>query len=393
VDGAEQPALPVEPEEVIPDQPEVPTDNSTPAETGGLFGIPIPIILGSLGIPIAGAAAGAILSALMSGLSSAAVSSPGAIPGHGIQANDQGLYWSERPWDEAGPGYVSKEEYERTKDMLAQGYKWTKDGWQTPDQSQQSHEWDAKDREALKREDADWKAKGKAELEQLELEQQKERTRLIESYLPPYTPAAPPAAAEPESPWQVVDHSLEAGGGGDLGTGTIDPNLGGSVTFYKDAYYDMPDKKDDLSLLGWDIGNYKCDVQVGKVQAAGGGSINPEKPESRQVGFGGSASAIQLTGEGVIGNKYLGITFDSTVDGPKGESFVGIRDGAAGGAIGVSAGSVDLGLGVNAAGVNVSGRVGLNAGMEFGLKLGAKGEVKLGPFKFGYSLGWAKTGT
>jgi hypothetical protein len=37
--------------------------------------------------------------------------------------------------------------------------------------------------------------------------------------------------------------------------------------------------------------------------------------------------------------------------------------------------------------------VGLNAGMEFSLKLGTQGEVKFGPFKLGYSLGWAKTGT
>jgi hypothetical protein len=84
--------LPIEPEEVIPDQPEVPSDETVPTEPGGLFGIPLPIILGSLGIPIAGAAAGAVLSAIMSGLSSAAVSSPGAIPAPGIQANDQGLY-------------------------------------------------------------------------------------------------------------------------------------------------------------------------------------------------------------------------------------------------------------------------------------------------------------
>ena len=155
-DNSVEPVLPVEPGEVIPNQTEQSTDQTVPmdtTDTGGLFGIPIPIILGSLGIPIAGAAAGAVLSALLSGLSSAAVSSPGAIPAPVAQANDQGLYWSERPWDEAGPGYVSKEEYELTKDMLGQGYKWTKDGWQTPDQITESKQIQQNNQEAVARED------------------------------------------------------------------------------------------------------------------------------------------------------------------------------------------------------------------------------------------------
>ena len=379
--GAENP--------VSPNDPSIQTE--APADTG----IPLPIAMGNVAVPLAGAVAGTLLALGLSGLSSAssAASSAGSVTSSRFgDMNEQGMVWSDRPWDEAGPGYVTRDEYERTRTLRSKGYEWTKDGWQTPDERQQSQQWDAKDRDAVKRADGDWKAKQDDQRKQLEIEQQKERTRLIESYLPPDTPPPAPAPTGQESPWQF-DPSLEAGGSGDLGTGTIDPNVGGSVTVYKNAYYDMPDRKDDITLFGWDIGNYKCDVQVGKVQAGAGASINPDKPESQQVGLGGSVSAIQLTGEAVLGNKYLGLTFDSTVEGPKGEAFVGYKDGGAGGALGASAGSVDVGLGVNAGAVTVSGRVGLNAGMEFSLKLGTQGEVKFGPFKLGYSLGWAKTGT
>ena len=384
-----QEGAPVQPGGVIPGEPGAPADQGVPADTG----VPLPVALGNVAVPVAGAVAGALLALGLSGMSSgsaATASVVSATPRIG-DVNEEGLVWSERPWDEAGPGYVLRDEYERTKDMLAQGYQWTNDGWQTLDQSQQSQQWDANNREALARGDADWKAQQEAQRKQLEVEQQKERTRLIESYVPPDAPPPAPAPVAQESPWGF-DPSLEAGGSGDFGTRTIDPNVGASVTVYKDAYYDMPDRKGDITLFGWDLGNYKCDVQVGKVQAGGGANINPDKPESHQVGLGGSASALQLSGEAVIGNEYLGLTFDSTADGPKGEAFVGYKDGGAGGTLGVSAGSVDLGMGVNAGAVNVSGRVGLNAGWEFGLKLGAKGEVKLGPFKLGYSLGWAKTG-
>lgn len=182
--------MPVDPGEVVPGQPgvptdqPVPTDTSTPTETGGLFGIPLAVILGSLGIPVAGALAGAVLSAILSGLSSAGVSSAavtnvGASLASGvdnpivepIEANDQGLYWSERPWDEAGPGYVSKEEYEQTKNMLEQGYQWTNGGWQTPDQIKESNQWQQNDRAATAREDAEWQAKMEGERQALEQRQ------------------------------------------------------------------------------------------------------------------------------------------------------------------------------------------------------------------------------
>lgn len=64
--------LPVDPGEVVPGQPGAPTDQTVPTDTGGLFGIPLAVILGSLGIPIAGAITGAVVSSLLSAISSTA---------------------------------------------------------------------------------------------------------------------------------------------------------------------------------------------------------------------------------------------------------------------------------------------------------------------------------
>ena len=86
-------------------------------------------------------------------------------------ANDQGLYWSERPWDAAGPGYVSKDEYERTKDMLEKGYKWTNGGWQTPDEIQLSDQWQQNNQAATAQEEAGLQAKMEGEQQALEQNQ------------------------------------------------------------------------------------------------------------------------------------------------------------------------------------------------------------------------------
>jgi len=177
--------LPVDPGEVVPGQPVAPT------ETGGLFGIPLAVILGSLGIPIAGALSGALLSALLSGFSSAAVSTapvssatvssaevthaeaslppaPVTVPKYGY-VNEQGQVWSKREWDdEQRDGFVSKEEYEQTQAMVAQGKEWTKDGWQTKSEQAQSKQWDENNRKATESEDAEWRAKREAEQKALD---------------------------------------------------------------------------------------------------------------------------------------------------------------------------------------------------------------------------------
>jgi hypothetical protein len=65
-----------------PVPPESPTEPETPINTGGLFDVPLPILLANLGIPAAGALTGAVLSALM-----------GARPGAGAQKDIEGPPW------------------------------------------------------------------------------------------------------------------------------------------------------------------------------------------------------------------------------------------------------------------------------------------------------------
>jgi hypothetical protein len=190
LDNPEPTVLPVEPEQILPEQPETPADQSTPSdsseanEEGNLFGIPAVVVLGSLGVPIAGAMAGALISSLVSLLSSgssiASAAQSAAVP-NPVTKNNQELFWSERPWDEAGPGYVTKEEYERTQQMLNQGYKWTKNGWQTPDQIQQSNQWQQNNQAAVAQEEAAWQVQRQAEqqaLRQNEAELQKRADEL-----------------------------------------------------------------------------------------------------------------------------------------------------------------------------------------------------------------------
>jgi len=78
-DSPEQPPQPADPEEIVPGQPEVPTDQTViPIETDALFDIPLAVVLGSLGIPVAGALAGAVLSAILSGSSAVAGTAAGS---------------------------------------------------------------------------------------------------------------------------------------------------------------------------------------------------------------------------------------------------------------------------------------------------------------------------
>jgi len=168
------------PNNVVPTPLEIIENPPEANQSDEPFEIPLAVIIGSLGIPVAGAFAGAVVSTLLSGVSNANTSStPSANNGSSIPSSDtaspnsantnqQDLFWSERPWDEAGPGYVSKEVYDRTKYMLAQGYKWTQAGWQTPAEIQQSDQWQQNNQAAAAREDAEFHAETQADFRALE---------------------------------------------------------------------------------------------------------------------------------------------------------------------------------------------------------------------------------
>lgn len=171
-------SAPVSPPQNLP-QPLDLTDSET-ENNADSFALPEEIIVGSLAIPVIGALLGAAASAIASllaasGSTAAGAAQSAAAPATIVQDGKE-LYWSERPWDEAGPGYVTREEYEQTQRMLAQGYRWTKDGWRSPDEIRQNLEWEKNNRLAVEAADAGWRAQQQAEIErgQAELARQAE---------------------------------------------------------------------------------------------------------------------------------------------------------------------------------------------------------------------------
>jgi hypothetical protein len=359
-----------------------PTHQTGSTDTGGNIGIPPLIILGSLGIPVAGAVTGSVLASLLSLLGTRAIPGNGAsgtVPPTG-KPNGQGLYWSERPWDEAGPGYVTREEFERTKGFLERGYRWTKDGWQTPDEIRQSDQFRRDNRAAVDRE---------ADARRVQMEQ--DRINAVRKQPAAADGMEPPPQQKPAESGFTFELGADGGLSGDMRSPKMSPGVSANVTLYKNQYYDAKDVLGDIRAGGVDIGNYKADVQVGRVQAGAGVGYDAE---SKSYSAGGSftASSYTLTGEGVVGNQYAGATADAQIDGPKMEGFVGLKDGSVGGSIGGSLVSAEAGVGMNVANVNVGAHGGISFGLELGLKVGKETEVKLGPFKFGISIGAAKTG-
>jgi hypothetical protein len=147
-------------------------DGSNSDSSNGQNNIPALVVIGSIGVPIVGAVAGTILATILSsGGAAASGTTPGGKPKFGSR-NEDGLVWSPRPWDQAGPGYVPKEEYLRTKDFLEKGYEWTSQGWKTPEEIREYKQWQHKNDAAVSEEDAAWREQW--EQERRELEQKKE---------------------------------------------------------------------------------------------------------------------------------------------------------------------------------------------------------------------------
>ena len=365
---------PIFPEEEVPFIPEDQIDFDQPNSLGPLATTPI--------IPLAGGLIGTLLGWLIS----VAVTRPVPLPKQTSSTppvspeNESKKYWSERPWDEAGPGFVTKEEYDRTKDMLDKGYKWTNGGWQSPDEIHQSDQWQQNNRNAVANEEAEIRVKEEAE---------KLKSSIVKSVEPIEETINP--QQNPEGSNFGFDKSGEIVLSGDQSSSGMTGAAGIKINIYKNQYYDAKDVIKDITVAGLDIGNLKVDGQFGKVQSGAAFGYDKQTGKYSAGGFA-EASTYQLTGETVVGNEYAGVTGDAQVDGPKGEVFLGYKDGSVGGSIGVSLLSGETGVGVNVANVNVGVRGGLSFGLEFGLKVGAESEIKFGPFKLGLSFGVAKTG-
>ena len=181
--GSEPPLVPDNPDTYIPPVDSPPGTNPFSVAWDSL---PAGLIRNPL-IPIVGGLTGTALAWLYSQMGRRPI--PGSLQPKDVppidNANAQGLYWSERPWDIAGPGYVSKEEYERTKGFVERGYKWTNGGWQTPEGIQHFDQLEQNNRAAVAHEDATWRtewerkrqeglAKRDAELKRILIDKKKE---------------------------------------------------------------------------------------------------------------------------------------------------------------------------------------------------------------------------
>ncbi len=362
------------PVEELPIIPEDRTDIDQPNSLGPIATTPL--------IPLAGGLIGTTIGWLISVAATRSVPLPKQTNNLSPidPKNEPEKYWSERPGDEAGPGYVTKEEYDRTKDMLDKGYKWTNGGWQTPDEINQSDQWQLNNRKAVAKEETELRAKEEAD-------------KLKSSLAKPVEPNE--ETLNPQQNPELSNIGLDPSGeivlSGDQSSSGMTGAAGIKINIYKNQYYDAKDVIKDITVAGMDIGNLKVDGQFGKVQSGATFGYDKQTGKYSAGGFA-EASTYQLTGETVVGNEYAGVTGDAQVDGPKGEAFLGYKDGSVGGSIGVSLVSGETGIGVNVANVNVGVRGGLSFGLEFGFKVGAESEIKFGPFKLGLSFGAAKTG-
>ncbi len=140
--------------------------DSTPTED---HKVPVLVILGSVSVPLVGAITGTILSTILSG-GGVVTSGVAKKPRFG-SVNEAGLVWSPRPWDQAGPGYVPKEEHLRTKDFLEKGYQWTSQGWKTREEIRDNELLQMKNDAAVEKADSAWRKQW--EKEHHELEQKK----------------------------------------------------------------------------------------------------------------------------------------------------------------------------------------------------------------------------
>src|SRR3990170_4626124 len=340
----------------------------------------------AMGFP---AATGMFLGLLAGGLSGVAggltavpsvpVPPPPAGP-PGFQVNDQGQVWYQPPWDEGGPGWVDRAEFDVIQRRQAEGMVWNNTyGWLPPDEP------------AQRRADVDrWREASKGPgiiSKEIERDRAERALRLEQARrsMPPETLGAEPAKkVEEEESFFDPEVELEFSRSRDLRGGDPDKGVSLGVKLVDGAYYDA----DDVTGQAMGI-DYKADVQLGAGEA-GFGFSRDSKGEVF-VGAYGEFKAYNLEAEGVYGSSDLAVTSGTNISAGKLGGSFGYKDGTVGGSFGGSLVSGEVEVGANVAGVNVGVNAGLSFGFELGLQLGKKTEVKLGPFTIGLSFGAAKT--
>jgi len=109
------------------------------------------------------------------------------------------------------------------------------------------------------------------------------------------------------------------------------------------------------------------------------------------AGLYAEGSVFEAHGSKVFGSSMFGFTLTGGASTGSVEGFAGLKDNTVGASIGGSLASGEAGLGLNILGINVQLTGGAAAGLQAGVKVGAKNEVKLGPFMLGLNFGPAIT--
>ena len=141
-----------------------------------------------------------------------------------------------------------------------------------------------------------------------------------------------------------------------------------------------------LPLADYKNGDFqnKVDAQFGTT-AIGAGYMM--KGDNIYAGIWGSATAASVSDEGSYGSKNLAVTYGGDVSALSASGFAGVNDDSVGVDAGVSLVSVDGSVGTNIGGVHVGVTAGIGLSLNFGIEVGKKTEVKLGPFSIGLDFG------
>jgi hypothetical protein len=142
-----------------------------------------------------------------------------------------------------------------------------------------------------------------------------------------------------------------------------------------------------LPLSEYKNGDFQnsADAQFGTA-AIGAGYMM--KGDNIYAGIWGSATAASVSDEGSYGSKNLAVTYGGDVSALSATGFAGVDGDSVGVDAGVSLVSVDGSVGTNIGGVHVGVNAGIGLSLNFGVEVGKKTEVKLGPFSIGLDFSW-----
>jgi hypothetical protein len=142
-----------------------------------------------------------------------------------------------------------------------------------------------------------------------------------------------------------------------------------------------------LPLAQYQNGDFQnnVDAQFG-TSAIGVGYMM--KGDNLYAGVWTSATAASVSDEGSYGSKNLAVTYGGDASALSATGFAGVEDDSVGIDAGVSLVSVDGSVGTNVGGVHVGVTAGIGLSLNFGVEVGKKTEVKLGPFSIGLDFGF-----